>query len=369
MSQRTVNARIIIRNNTAANFTAANPVLLKGEMGLESDTRKFKFGDGATDWNTLEYSSSNPAIVRTIDPTSTDSSYDVGIVWINNNTKKGFLLTDNTPGVAVWKQIITSEDIVTLGDMTKSVFATIAPGEGYVDKAKSADKLTTARTISATGDATATATIFNGTQNVSLSMVLKNVVTAGTGCKLTVNAKGLVTGIASLSAEDIPAITSSKVTDLGSAATKNVGITSGNVVEVNAQGKIDDSLLPALAITDVFEAASQTAMLALAVANTGDVCVRSDLNKSFILKNSGYDSLANWVELKTPVNAVLSVNGQTGAITLTTSNITEGTNLYWTEARGTANFNSNFSTKASSGLTDGGTLLHSTDTLILDGGN
>ncbi len=74
-------------------------------------------------------------------------------------------------------------------------------------------------------------------------------------------------------------------------------------------------------------------MLALSTADKGDICVRSDINKTFILKQTGYATLGNWIELKTPTDAVLSVNGQTGAITLTTSNVARGTNLYWTQAR------------------------------------
>ncbi len=48
---------IKLRRGTAAEWTAANPILAAGEMGIETDTRKFKFGDGATDWNTLAYAS------------------------------------------------------------------------------------------------------------------------------------------------------------------------------------------------------------------------------------------------------------------------------------------------------------------------
>ena len=43
------------RSDTAANWTANNPVLLAGEMGVESDTFKFKFGDGTSRWSTLPY--------------------------------------------------------------------------------------------------------------------------------------------------------------------------------------------------------------------------------------------------------------------------------------------------------------------------
>ena len=50
--------KIQLRRDTAANWTVANPVLASGEMGIESDTKKFKFGDGITRWNSLEYASS-----------------------------------------------------------------------------------------------------------------------------------------------------------------------------------------------------------------------------------------------------------------------------------------------------------------------
>ena len=40
---------------TAAKWTAANPLLQRGELGIETDTRKIKVGDGITYWNDLEY--------------------------------------------------------------------------------------------------------------------------------------------------------------------------------------------------------------------------------------------------------------------------------------------------------------------------
>ena len=46
---------IKLRRGTAAQWTATNPVLAEGEVGLETDTRKFKVGDGATSWNSLQY--------------------------------------------------------------------------------------------------------------------------------------------------------------------------------------------------------------------------------------------------------------------------------------------------------------------------
>jgi hypothetical protein len=43
------------RRGTAAQWTAANPTLYSGELGLETDTSKFKIGDGTTAWNSLAY--------------------------------------------------------------------------------------------------------------------------------------------------------------------------------------------------------------------------------------------------------------------------------------------------------------------------
>lgn len=46
---------IQLRRGTAAQWTAANPVLTEGEPGFETDTGKFKIGDGLTHWNSLYY--------------------------------------------------------------------------------------------------------------------------------------------------------------------------------------------------------------------------------------------------------------------------------------------------------------------------
>lgn len=47
--------RFRFRRGTAAEWTAANPVLDEGEPGLETDTGNLKFGDGATAWDALDY--------------------------------------------------------------------------------------------------------------------------------------------------------------------------------------------------------------------------------------------------------------------------------------------------------------------------
>ena len=47
--------QIQFRRDTAAAWTAANPTLAAGELGLETDTSYYKIGNGSTAWNSLAY--------------------------------------------------------------------------------------------------------------------------------------------------------------------------------------------------------------------------------------------------------------------------------------------------------------------------
>lgn len=52
---KTLNTKILLRNDSSANWTSNNPILAKGQIGVQIDTKKFKFGDGTTPWNSLSY--------------------------------------------------------------------------------------------------------------------------------------------------------------------------------------------------------------------------------------------------------------------------------------------------------------------------
>ncbi len=83
---------------------------------------------------------------------------------------------------------------------------------------------------------------------------------------------------------------------LGSAATRNVGTSSGQIPVLDSSGKLVDTVVPKIAMTNTYVVATQTAMLALSSAQEGDVAVRTDLKKLFILKTAGYNVLSNWQE-------------------------------------------------------------------------
>lgn len=348
-NERVLDSKIQIRNDTAANWKAANPVLLKGEVGIEIDTRKLKIGDGISAWSALKYVSDDIVIANS-NPLDSDTNYDVGELWINQAEQKVFVLIATSASTAVWKRLPTAEELIVVAE---SVVA---------------QRLKEARTIAITGDATG-ATTFDGSADATITIVLQNTGTAaGTFTKLTVNEKGLVVKSELLTPDDIPTLTLAKISDAGTAAARDVGIGTGNLVEVGANGKISDEVLPPLAITEPHAVADEAEMLALD-AQKGDVAIRADVGKSFILKQTPASDRSNWLELKSPDCKVLSVNGKEGVVVLTTSDIAEGDNLYYTEARDTAHFDASFAKKTSKDLADGATVLHETDTYILNGGN
>ena len=54
-SASAVSTQIQIRRDTAANWTSTNPTLAAGEFGVETNTNKFKIGNGSSTWNGLSY--------------------------------------------------------------------------------------------------------------------------------------------------------------------------------------------------------------------------------------------------------------------------------------------------------------------------
>src|SRR5882672_428195 len=49
-----------MRRGAAAQWTAANPILAQGELGVELDTYKWKVGDGTKQWSILPYVTGGP---------------------------------------------------------------------------------------------------------------------------------------------------------------------------------------------------------------------------------------------------------------------------------------------------------------------
>jgi hypothetical protein len=159
--------------------------------------------------------------------------------------------------------------------------------------------------------------------------------------------------------------------DLGLVATalqtSQLGAVNG-VASLDSNGKIPSSqlTLKAFEFNGSWNASTNSPSLADGAGNSGDVYYVSvagtqNLGSGSIAYSVGdwvyYDGVATIWRKADNVDEVTSVNGQTGAVVLTTDNVNEGaSNFYYTSTR----FNTSFSAKSTDDLTEGSTNLYFT---------
>jgi len=169
------------------------------------------------------------------------------------------------------------------------------------------------------------------------------VANGGTGAStLTGYVKG--TGTTAMTAA--ATIPNTDITGLGTASTKDAGAALG-VATLDASGKVPVSELPAavlgaLSYQGTWDASTNTPTLTSSVGTKGYYYVVS------VAGNTNLNGITDWLvgdwavyngsiwQKVDNTETVTSVNGQTGAVTLTTTNIAEGTNLYYTDVRARA---------------------------------
>ncbi len=82
MSTNTEKVTTTAGTGTAAEWISANPVLLSGEWGKETDTGKMKNGDGVTAWNSLDYSVLSD-LETILDSKITGTTDQICKAWVN----------------------------------------------------------------------------------------------------------------------------------------------------------------------------------------------------------------------------------------------------------------------------------------------
>lgn len=103
---------IQLRRGTATEWTTANPTLSVGEIGFETNTGKFKVGNGSAVWTALAYAASQPGHSHSINditdytppviPPSTIISDTVpvnpqaGAIWFDSGEGRSYIYYDNT---------------------------------------------------------------------------------------------------------------------------------------------------------------------------------------------------------------------------------------------------------------------------------
>jgi hypothetical protein len=100
---------IQIRRGTAASWTSANPTLFAGEWGYETDTGRYKVGDGLTSWTTLPYSAITPNATNLVTNSGIGASFGAN----------GLPVTISVTG-------ITSSQVIDFGSAVSGIVTSIS---------------------------------------------------------------------------------------------------------------------------------------------------------------------------------------------------------------------------------------------------
>jgi hypothetical protein len=154
---------------------------------------------------------------------------------------------------------------------------------------------------------------------------------------------GYVKGTGTTAMTAAATIPNTDITGLGTASTKDAGAALG-VATLDASGKVPVSELPAavlgaLSYQGTWNASTNTPALASGVGTKGyyyvvDVAGSTNLDgiTDWLVGDWAVYNGTAWQKVDN-TDSVTSVNGLTGAVVLTTTNIAEGTNEYFTTAR------------------------------------
>jgi Major tropism determinant N-terminal domain len=154
-------SKIQIRRGSAAQWTAANPVLLLGELGLETDTRRIKAGDGTTSWSSLPYYTGTTGATGPTGPTgATGPTGPTGATGAAGTTDAG-----NLTGATLASNVVSSS-LTAVGTLTN-----LAVSNTITANTSTASQLLNTRTISLGGEATGN-TNFDGSNNVTITTTI-----------------------------------------------------------------------------------------------------------------------------------------------------------------------------------------------------
>ena len=231
MATTEVKVRMQQRRDTASGWTASNPTLLIGEFGYETDTGKFKVGDGSTAWSSLSYI-----------PGLSIGSYPIATADIANGAVTANKLSET--GVVAATYRATDLTVDAQGRITSAANGSISTSE-IEDDAVTADKL----------------------DNTS--------VTAGsyTAANITVDAQGRITSAADGAVTSITVgDTSISVTDTGSDGTITFDTDGSEAARIRTNGRVGIGVTSPV---DQFHVVS------------GDTVSTSDPYAGILIENSG----------------------------------------------------------------------------------
>lgn len=105
-----LNTRIQLKHGLAASWTEKNPVLLAGEIGIETDTLKMKVGDGTSHWDALGYLGADANDILAIINENRDSCTAVEVAEGKSDTEAlATILNPKNGDTAVLSKVISGD--------------------------------------------------------------------------------------------------------------------------------------------------------------------------------------------------------------------------------------------------------------------
>jgi hypothetical protein len=245
------------RRGTAAQWTAANPVLAAGEIGFETDTNKFKMGNGTSAWASLAYFANATELAAAIDavvgiaPETLDTLAEIAASLGDDPDFLSDLATNARLDSTIVSQAAALTDAITFGSSALSTHTAntqnvhgIANTSALALKSEVADAKSEA-IVAAAADATTKAADAKSEAiteaNTAIGTAVSAITPASLGLGSVDNTSDLSKPVSSAQEYAIAAAKTEAITDAATAADDK--ISAHNLDETNVHGIADTSVL------------------------------------------------------------------------------------------------------------------------------
>jgi hypothetical protein len=262
---------------------------------------------------------------------------DLGLSNVNNTTDL------NKPiSTATQNALDLKANGATVDAALATKLSTLDANAALALKANSTDVTTALATKINTTDANAALALKANSTDVTNALATKLSITdANAALALKATSADVTSALATkLSTTDATAALALKAnsTDVTTALATKINTTDANaalalkldankvaaangVASLDALGKVPSDQIPAISFSSVKVLASEAEMLALGSAVVGSVVIRTDESKNYVLAQADPSVRANWIQLLTPAAPVQAVNGKTGTVSITATDL------------------------------------------------
>ncbi len=274
------------RRGLAAQWTAANPVLAAGEIGFETDTRKFKMGDGTRTWSQLEYFANAAELTAAI-----NSVVGMAPETLNTLSEIATALGEDPDFLSALATNARVDDVVLAGaaQITQATNTLSGSLQGHMDKTTAVHGIPDTSVLATNNSVTTAATgAFNDAvadTNTKIGDVSVDGSAGNTVVARIATAKQEAIDSAIDGAGDI---TDAKITDFNTGTLNVHGI--ANTAELATLENVGDSI----------GSHNSTTLGVHGITNTADLALLSDVSGSITSHNSttlGVHGIANTADL------------------------------------------------------------------------